>query len=128
MAEAILVLEDGEVFRGAPFGARGETFGEVVFNTALSGYQEVLTDPSYHGQIVTMTYPHVGNYGVNPEDIESSRVRVDSRFRSWASRSGAGRSSKSTYSPTPSASASSTWQSSTTDAQRYLECHEGERC
>jgi carbamoyl-phosphate synthase small subunit len=71
-----LVLEDGTVFHGGSFGARGETFGEVVFNTALSGYQEVLTDPSYHGQIVTMTYPHVGNYGVNPEDVESSRVRV----------------------------------------------------
>ena len=76
MADAILVLEDGTVFRGASFGARGETLGEVVFNTALSGYQEVLTDPSYHGQIVTMTYPHVGNYGVNPQDVESSRVRV----------------------------------------------------
>ena len=76
MSDAILVLEDGATFRGASFGARGETFGEVVFNTALSGYQEVLTDPSYHGQIVTMTYPHVGNYGVNPDDVESSRVRV----------------------------------------------------
>ncbi len=76
MSDAILVLEDGAVFRGASFGARGETFGEVVFNTALSGYQEVLTDPSYHGQIVTMTYPHIGNYGVNPADVESSRVRV----------------------------------------------------
>jgi carbamoyl-phosphate synthase small subunit len=76
MTDAILVLEDGAVFRGTAFGARGETFGEVVFNTALSGYQEVLTDPSYHGQIVTMTYPHIGNYGVNPADVESSRVRV----------------------------------------------------
>src|SRR2546421_11357989 len=76
MGDAILVLEDGAVFNGASFGARGETFGEVVFNTALSGYQEVLTDPSYHGQIVTMTYPHIGNYGVNGEDAESSRVRV----------------------------------------------------
>lgn len=76
MGDAILLLEDGAVFHGASFGARGETFGEVVFNTAMSGYQEVLTDPSYHGQIVTMTYPHVGNYGVNPADIESSRVRV----------------------------------------------------
>ena len=76
MSDSILVLEDGVVFRGASFGARGETFGEVVFNTALSGYQEVLTDPSYHGQIVTMTYPHVGNYGVNATDVESSRVRV----------------------------------------------------
>jgi carbamoyl-phosphate synthase small subunit len=74
--DAILVLEDGATFRGVGFGAAGETFGEVVFNTALSGYQEVLTDPSYHGQIVTMTYPHVGNYGVNPDDVESSRVRV----------------------------------------------------
>src|SRR5438105_15709259 len=76
MSDAILVLEDGAVFRGASFGARGETFGEVVFNTALYGYQEVLTDPSYHGQIVTMTYPHIGNYGVNAADVESARVRV----------------------------------------------------
>ncbi|MFN2613357.1 MAG: carbamoyl-phosphate synthase domain-containing protein, partial [Actinomycetota bacterium] len=58
MADALLILEDGTAFYGRGFGARGETFGEVVFNTALSGYQEVLTDPSYHGQIVTMTYPH----------------------------------------------------------------------
>src|SRR5436190_8425790 len=76
MGDAILVLEDGAVFRGASFGARGETFGEVVFNTSLSGYQEVLTDPSYHGQIVAMTYPHIGNYGVNPADVESTKVRV----------------------------------------------------
>jgi carbamoyl-phosphate synthase small subunit len=74
--EALLVLEDGTAFRGLGFGAAGTTTGEVVFNTAMSGYQEVLTDPSYHGQIVTMTYPHIGNYGVNPEDVESSRVRV----------------------------------------------------
>jgi carbamoyl-phosphate synthase small subunit len=73
---ALLVLEDGTAYRGRAFGARGQAFGEVVFNTALSGYQEVLTDPSYHGQIVTMTYPHIGNYGVNPDDVESSRVRV----------------------------------------------------
>lgn len=73
---ALLVLEDGTTFRGTAFGAEGETFGEAVFNTALSGYQEVLTDPSYHRQIVAMTYPHVGNYGVNPGDAESSRVRV----------------------------------------------------
>lgn len=74
--EAVLVLEDGAIFRGRAFGARGESFGEVVFNTGMAGYQEVLTDPSYHRQIVTMTYPHVGNYGVNAEDVESSRVRV----------------------------------------------------
>ena len=76
MSEALLVLEDGTAFRGRGFGSSGTAFGEAVFNTALSGYQEVLTDPSYHGQIVTMTYPHIGNYGVNPEDVESSRVRV----------------------------------------------------
>jgi carbamoyl-phosphate synthase small subunit len=76
MTEALLVLEDGTAFRGRSFGARGTTTGEAVFNTSLSGYQEVLTDPSYHGQIVTMTYPHIGNYGINTEDPESSRVRV----------------------------------------------------
>jgi carbamoyl-phosphate synthase small subunit len=73
---ALLVLEDGTVFRGRRFGAAGETSGEAVFNTGLSGYQEILTDPSYHAQLVAMTYPHVGNYGINPEDMESSRVRV----------------------------------------------------
>jgi len=76
VVDALLVLEDGTAFRGRSFGARGTAPGEVVFNTSLSGYQEVLTDPSYHGQIVTMTYPHIGNYGVNTEDVESSRVRV----------------------------------------------------
>jgi carbamoyl-phosphate synthase small subunit len=72
----MLALEDGTVFEGRGFGRQGETAGEVVFNTALCGYQEVLTDPSYAGQIVTMTYPHIGNYGVNPEDVESSRPQV----------------------------------------------------
>jgi carbamoyl-phosphate synthase small subunit len=76
MTDALLVLEDGTAFRGRSFGARGTTTGEAVFNTSLSGYQEVLTDPSYHGQIVTMTYPHIGNYGVNLEDPESVRVQV----------------------------------------------------
>jgi carbamoyl-phosphate synthase small subunit len=69
---AILALADGRVFQGIALGAPGETCGEVVFNTALSGYQEILTDPSYRGQMVTMTYPHIGNYGVNPEDVEST--------------------------------------------------------
>ena len=69
--EAILVLEDGTVFRGRSIGADGEVFGEVVFNTAMTGYQEILTDPSYKGQIVCMTYPHIGNYGVNEDDVES---------------------------------------------------------
>jgi carbamoyl-phosphate synthase small subunit len=76
VTKALLVLEDGTAFAGRAFGAEGETFGEVVFNTAMSGYQEVLTDPSYHQQIVVMTYPHVGNYGVNDDDVESARVRV----------------------------------------------------
>jgi carbamoyl-phosphate synthase small subunit len=71
--EAILVLRDGRAFRGLALGAPGETHGEVIFNTAMQGYQEILTDPSYHGQIVTMTYPMIGNYGFNEEDIESGR-------------------------------------------------------
>ena len=71
--EARLVLEDGTIFRGKSFGASGERYGEVVFNTSMTGYQEILTDPSYKGQIVTMTYPLIGNYGVNQEDVESRR-------------------------------------------------------
>jgi carbamoyl-phosphate synthase small subunit len=73
---AKLALEDGTVFTGKAFGARGESDGEVVFNTSMTGYQEILTDPSYHGQIVTMTYPQIGNYGVNEEDAESRRPWV----------------------------------------------------
>ncbi len=71
-----LVLEDGTVFAGTSFGAPGETVGEVVFNTSMTGYQEILTDPSYYRQIVTMTYPLIGNYGVNEQDIESDRIHV----------------------------------------------------
>ena len=74
---AKLALEDGTVYTGRGFGAAGETFGEVVFNTSMTGYQEVLTDPSYKGQIVTMTYPHIGNYGVNREDEESGHPQVE---------------------------------------------------
>jgi carbamoyl-phosphate synthase small subunit len=70
------MLEDGTAFRGRSFGRTGEAFGEAVFNTAMSGYQEVLTDPSYAGQIVAMTYPHQGNYGTNAEDAESGRIQV----------------------------------------------------
>jgi carbamoyl-phosphate synthase small subunit len=77
MAKAILALSDGVVFEGESFGAEGETAGEVVFNTSMSGYQEILTDPSYRGQIVTMTYPLIGNYGVNEEDVESVRPQVE---------------------------------------------------
>ncbi|MBF0566111.1 MAG: glutamine-hydrolyzing carbamoyl-phosphate synthase small subunit [Nitrospirae bacterium] len=72
MKKAILVLSDGLFFEGQSFGAEGETFGEVVFNTAMSGYQEILSDPSYRGQIVTLTYTQIGNYGINAIDVESS--------------------------------------------------------
>jgi carbamoyl-phosphate synthase small subunit len=75
-AEALLVLEDGTTLRGTSFGSLGESFGEAVFNTGMAGYQEVLTDPSYAAQIVTMTSPHVGNYGMNADDPESGRIQV----------------------------------------------------
>lgn len=70
------MLEDGKIYKGKSFGAQGEVVGEVVFNTSMTGYQEILTDPSYHEQIVTMTYPQIGNYGVNSKDVESEKVRV----------------------------------------------------
>lgn len=93
---AKLALEDGKVFTGVSFGATGETAGEVVFNTSMTGYQEILTDPSYCGQIVTMTYTQIGNYGINKEDVESGRPqlagfvvrensRITSNFRSTGS-------------------------------------------
>ena len=90
---ALLVLEDGSVFHGHAVGATGETVGEVVFNTAMTGYQEILTDPSYSRQIVTLTYPHVGNTGVNAQDVESTGVHaaglivrdVPRRASSWRS-------------------------------------------
>ncbi len=96
MEIAKLALEDGSVFTGRAFGARAEADGEVVFNTSMTGYQEILTDPSYHGQIVAMTYPLIGNSGVNPEDVESRRPwvrgfvvrelsRLPSNFRSSGS-------------------------------------------
>ena len=69
---AILALEDGSLFHGEGFGARASACGEVCFNTSMTGYQEILTDPSYKGQIVTMTYPLIGNYGVNRQDVESA--------------------------------------------------------
>jgi len=95
MASAKLALADGTVFTGRAFGARGETTGEAVFNTSMTGYQEILTDPSYRGQIITMTCPHIGNYGVTPEDTESRRiwaegfvVKESSRLASnWRSKS-----------------------------------------
>ena len=94
--QALLALEDGTIFRGTGFGADGETFGEAVFNTAMSGYQEVLTDPSYTKQVVTMTYPHQGNYGTNEEDPESAGVHVagfvvreaSRRYSNWRAERG----------------------------------------
>ncbi|WP_136796802.1 glutamine-hydrolyzing carbamoyl-phosphate synthase small subunit [Desulfosediminicola ganghwensis] len=93
--KVLIALEDGTIFEGQSFTGAGEAIGEIVFNTSMSGYQEVLTDPSYTGQLVTMTYPLIGNYGVNPEDMESSKVHpkaflmkeynpVPSNFRSTA--------------------------------------------
>ncbi|MBI1847029.1 MAG: carbamoyl phosphate synthase small subunit, partial [Candidatus Rokubacteria bacterium] len=76
MKPALLVLRSGRVFRGEALGAEGEAWGEVIFNTAMSGYQEILTDPSYEGQLVAMTYPEIGNVGVNAADCESSRPYV----------------------------------------------------
>ena len=95
---ALLALADGSLFEGRSIGAAGSTTGEVVFNTSLTGYQEILTDPSYCRQIVTLTYPHIGNTGVNEEDCESPRVQaaglivrdlpqVDSNFRKYRVRS-----------------------------------------
>ena len=84
--KALLVLEDGRTFEGVSFGAEGETFGEMVFNTSMTGYQEILTDPSYAGQIVCMTYPMIGNYGVNESDVESRRPWVEGFVVREASR------------------------------------------
>ena len=74
--QALLVLEDGTSFAGKPLGAAGRSHGEVVFSTAMTGYQEMLTDPSYAGQILTLTYPLAGNYGINGEEVESKRIQV----------------------------------------------------
>ncbi|OEU45882.1 MAG: carbamoyl phosphate synthase small subunit [Desulfobacterales bacterium S7086C20] len=101
---ATIVLEDGTVFPGKAFAGSGEAFGEVVFNTSMTGYQEVLTDPSYKGQIVTMTYPLIGNYGVNAEDVESSKIHVEALV-------------VREYEPVPS-----NWQSNATLAE-YLNQH-----
>src|SRR5207248_4661791 len=72
-----LILSDGSVYAGKPLGAEGKTVGEVVFNTGMTGYQEILSDPSYAGQIVLLTYPLIGNYGINEDDFESRRVQVE---------------------------------------------------
>src|ERR1022692_1150175 len=96
--QAILALEDGKVYVGKGYGAKGECFGEVVFNTAITGYQEVFTDPSYAGQIVILTNPQIGNYGTNPEDNESARPYIEglvvrefsSIVSNWRSQDAAG--------------------------------------
>ena len=75
--QAILALEDGRVFRGKGYGAKGECYGEVVFNTSITGYQEIFTDPSYSGQIVVLTNPEIGNYGTNHEDNEATRPWIE---------------------------------------------------
>src|ERR1700748_2017728 len=113
MDMAKLALEGCTVFTGRAFGARGECDGEVVFNTSMTGYQEILTDPSYHGQIVAMTYPMIGNYGVNAEDAESARpwvrafvVRELSRLPATTDR--AGRSTPTSPSTASSGSRGST--------------------
>ncbi|MEA2062275.1 MAG: carbamoyl phosphate synthase small subunit, partial [Gemmatimonadota bacterium] len=93
---AVLVIEDGRTFQGTSLGAEGETLGEVVFNTSMTGYQEILGDPSYDSQIVTMTNPHIGNTGINPTDIESAKARVagfvvsecSSRYSNWRAEKG----------------------------------------
>ncbi|MCH2478757.1 MAG: carbamoyl-phosphate synthase small subunit, partial [Gammaproteobacteria bacterium] len=74
MTDAVLTLEDGTIFNGKSIGAEGSSIGEVVFNTAMTGYQEILTDPSYFKQIVTLTYPHIGNTGTNTQDFESAKT------------------------------------------------------
>ena len=74
--EAKLILENGRVYPGYALGYIGTTIGEVCFNTGMTGYQEILTDPSYKGQLITMTYPHIGNYGINNDDVESSKIQA----------------------------------------------------
>jgi carbamoyl-phosphate synthase small subunit len=91
---AKLALEDGTVFTGTAFGAAAEVDGEVCFNTSMTGYQEILTDPSYRGQIVCMTYPEIGNYGVNLEDVESPKPQLAGFIvRQWSRRESNFRSS-----------------------------------
>src|ERR1017187_8245313 len=75
--QAILALEDGRIFHGKGYGAKGECYGEVVFNTSITGYQEIFTDPSYTGQIIVLTNPEIGNYGTNPDDNEATRPYIE---------------------------------------------------
>ncbi len=104
MAErAILALADGSLFRGMAIGASGQTVGEVVFNTAMTGYQEILTDPSYARQIVTLTHPHIGNTGINAGDVESARPASSSEISPSAAPTGAAKARwRNTWRPTAS--------------------------
>src|SRR5260370_38518473 len=96
--QTILALEDGRVFHGKGYGAKAECYGEVVFNTSITGYQEIFTDPSYAGQIVVLTNPQIGNYGTNPEDNEATRPYIEGLIvrevspvsSNWRSQKGAG--------------------------------------
>ncbi|MDZ4727643.1 MAG: carbamoyl-phosphate synthase domain-containing protein, partial [Leptospira sp.] len=74
--KAFLVLENGQIFEGTSFGAETSSLGEVVFNTSMAGYQEILTDPSYKGQMINLTYPMIGNYGINADDMESDKIHA----------------------------------------------------
>ena len=109
MDKAVLLLEDGAFFTGTAFGRTGTSAGEVVFNTAMTGYQETLTDPSYNGQIVAMTYPLIGNYGFNDDDVESSRPRVEA---SWSRSSATARETGGArYAPRTTSANTASWAS-----------------
>src|SRR5215467_10500960 len=100
--QALLALEDGRVFRGKGYGAKGECYGEVVFNTSITGYQEIFTDPSYSGQIVVLTNPEIGNYGTNAEDNEATHPYIEGlivrQFSKVSSNCARSRSPKNTLS------------------------------
>ena len=113
MQIAKLALEDGTVFTGKAFGAVGEVEGEVCFNTSMTGYQEILTDPSYRGQIVTMTYPEIGNCGINAEDVESRRPQLAGFIVREQAAARATSAPMASCTTTSSATASSGWKAST---------------
>ena len=129
---AALALEDGTVFRGRALRRRRRRRGRGGFNTSMTGYQEILTDPSYRGQIVVMTYPQIGNYGVNPEDVESARrssrassSRSTARPSNWRARERSATTSRATASPASRASTPARWCATcaTTGAQTRRDHH-----
>ena len=109
--QAILALEDGRVFRGKGYGAKGECYGEVVFNTSITGYQEIFTDPSYAGQIVVLTNPEIGNYGTNPEDAEATRPYIEGLIVREFSRVSSNWRSQSASTPASSPDYGRRWES-----------------